>query len=235
MPRPQKYTDSEISAVVQAMIAEGGEVNPMRVRMRLGGGNVSRIKAVIAGMPRREALLSLPPGLPPVLTRELQRVSAEALQRTLSVVASHLATSPAQSPASARQGNASLRKHIEALESAAVVASERLVQAEAQRDTADRALKQVTAEKADLAKNFANLQAALRNAESDFRAAQRTIDSFERNRREDRDEIRSLQKRIEALVDEIATLKAKAPGDQQKVGARRSNSSSSRRRRVRDS
>lgn len=220
MPRPQKYTDSEISAVVQALIAEGVEINPMRVRMRLGGGNVSRIKAVIAGMPRREAHPSLPPDLPPLLTRELQRVSAEASQRTLSVVASYLASSPAQSPASARQRNASLRKHVEALESAAVVASERLVQAEAQRDAAESALKQVTAEKAALAKNLANLQAALRNAESDFRAAQRTIDGFERNRREDRDEIRSLQKRIEALVGEVGALRAKAPAEQQKVRSR---------------
>lgn len=228
MPRPQKYTDSEISAVVQAMIAEGGEVNPMRVRMRLGGGNVSRIKAVIAGMPRREAHPSLPPGLPPVLIRELQRVSAEASQRILSVVASYLASSPAQAPASARQRNASLRKHIEAFESAAVVASERLVQAEAQRDAADRALKQVTAEKADLAKNFANLQAALRNAESDFRAAQRTIEGFERNRREDRDEIRSLQRRIEDLVGEIALVKAKEAGGQRKVRSRSARSPSSR-------
>lgn len=227
MPRPQKYTDSEISTVVQALIAEGGEVNPMRVRMRLGGGNVSRIKAVIAGMPRREAHPSLPPGLPPVLTRELQRVSAEASQRTLSVVASYLASSAGQSPAS-RQGNASLRKHIECLESAAVVASERLIQAEGQRDAADRALKQITAEKADLAKTLANLQAALRNAESDFRAAQRTIDGFERNRREDRDEIRGLQKRIEGLVGEIGALKAKASGGQPKVRARSAKAPGSR-------
>lgn len=228
MPRPQKYTDSEISAVIQALIAEGVEVNPMRVRMRLGGGNVSRIKAVIAGMPRREAHPCLPPGLPPVLTRELQRVGVEAAQRTLSVVASYLATSPRQSPASVRQGNASLRKHIEALESAAVVASERLIQAEGQRDAADRALKQMTAEKTDLAKTLANLQAALRNAESDFRAAQRTIDGFERNRREDRDEIRSLQKRIEGLVGEISSLKAKASGGQQKVRTRGAKASGSR-------
>lgn len=199
MPRPQKYTDSEISTVVQALIAEGSEVNPMRVRMRLGGGNVSRIKAVIAGMPRA-APPSLLPGLPPVLAQELRRVSEEASQRTLSVVASYLANSPAQFSTSARRHNASLRKPIEVLESAAVVASERLVQTERQLDAADRALKQVTAEKADLAKNLANLQAALRNAESDFRAAQHTIDGFERNRREDRDEIRRLQKRIEDLI-----------------------------------
>ncbi|MGE3831183.1 MAG: hypothetical protein AB7F76_09345, partial [Parvibaculaceae bacterium] len=122
----------------------------------------------------------------------------------------------------------SLHKHIEALESAAVVASERLVQAEGQRDAADRALKQVTAENADLAKNLANLQAALRNAESDFRAAQRTIDGFERNRREDRDEIRSLQKQIEGLVGEIGALKTKASGGQQKVRARGATASGSR-------
>ena len=87
MPRPQKYTDPEIMAAVQTLIAEGGEVNPMRVRMRLGGGNVTRIKAVIAGMPRQEKLPALPSGLPQTLVRELQHVTSEASQQILSIVA----------------------------------------------------------------------------------------------------------------------------------------------------
>jgi hypothetical protein len=36
------------------------------------------------------------------------------------------------------------------------------------------------------------------------------IDNFERNQRQDRSEIRQLQKRIEELVAELATLKANA-------------------------
>ena len=87
MPRPQKYTDSEIVAAAQALIAEGGEINPMRVRMRLGGGNVSRIKAVVAKMPRQEPLSASPSGLPQTLVRELQQMTSEASQQILTVVA----------------------------------------------------------------------------------------------------------------------------------------------------
>jgi hypothetical protein len=53
-----------------------------------------------------------------------------------------------------------------------------------------------------------------------FRAAQRLIDSFERNRREDRGEIRGLQKRIGGLVGEIGALKGKASGRQGRAAAR---------------
>src|SRR3546814_1581153 len=69
--------------------------------------------------------------------------------------------------------------------------SERLAQTENQRDETARALKQLGQEKAELAQGFAALQSALRNAESDVRAAKRLIDNFERNRREDRDEIQN--------------------------------------------
>jgi hypothetical protein len=58
----------------------------------------------------------------------------------------------------------------------ALASSERL---EGQLDDTGRALNQL-GPKADLAQSFGSLQSALRNAESDFRAAQRLIDSFER-------------------------------------------------------
>lgn len=48
------------------------------------------------------------------------------------------------------------------------------------------------------------------NAESDFGAAQRVIDNFERNQRQDREEIRALQKRIEGQVGKIAVLRARS-------------------------
>jgi uncharacterized coiled-coil DUF342 family protein len=225
MPRPQRYTDSEIVAAAQALIAEGGEINPMRVRMRLGGGNVSRIKAVIAKLPRREPPAPLPPGLPQTLVHELQQVAAETSQQILSVVTGFWASALAESAGSAREETARLRQQVERLELEARASSARQNEAETQREEMDRAAKKLDEEKADLAQNLASLKSALRNAESDFRAAQRMIDSFERNRREDRDEIRNLQKRIEALVGEIATLKAKVPGRQQKA---RANSSGSR-------
>lgn len=52
----------------------------------------------------------------------------------------------------------------------------------------------------------AGLQAALRNAESDLRATQKLIDAFERGQGRDREEIRALQKRMEELVRENASL-----------------------------
>jgi predicted nucleic acid-binding Zn-ribbon protein len=92
----------------------------------------------------------------------------------------------------------------------------------------DRAVKRLGKERDELAQNFGGLQSALRNAESDFRAAQRMIDTFERNRREDRDEIRDLQKRIEDLVGEIALLRVKATSAQPKVRSRGASTSKSR-------
>lgn len=228
MPRPQKYTDSEILAAAQALIVEGGEINPMRVRMRLGGGNVSRIKAVVAKMPREQPLSASPAGLPQTLVRELQQVTSEASQQFLSVVAKYWTSTLAESSGPAREANATLRKQIHSLEREALASSERLAQAERQRDEMDRAVKQLGKERDELAQNFGGLQSALRNAESDFRAAQRMIDTFERNRREDRDEIRDLQKRIEDLVGEIALLRAKATSAQPKVRSRGASTSKSR-------
>ena len=227
MPRPQKYTDSEIMAAAQALIVEGGEINPMRVRMRLGGGNVSRIKAVVAKMPRQEPLSASPSGLPQTLVRELQQMSSETSQQFLSVVARYWTSTLAESAGPAREENAALRRQIDGLEREALASSEKLAQAERQRDEMDRAVKQLGKERDELAQNFGGLQSALRNAESDFRAAQRMIDTFERNRREDRDEIRHLQKRIEDLVGEIALLRAKATGAQPKVRSRGASASRS--------
>jgi DNA repair exonuclease SbcCD ATPase subunit len=199
----------------------------MRVRMRLGGGNVTRIKAVIASMPRQETLPT-PPPLPQTLVRELQHVTSEASQQILSIVARYWTSTLAGSAGPALEENARLRKQVEDLENEALASLERLAQAESQHDETGRALKQLGQAKADLAQSFGSLQSALRNAESDFRAAQQLIDSFERNRREDRDEIRSLQKRIEGLVGEIGALKGKTSGGQQNVRVRGGKSSGSR-------
>lgn len=228
MPRPQKYTDSEIMAATQALIVEGGEINPMRVRMRLGGGNVSRIKAVVAKLARQEPLSASPSGLPQTLVRELQQMSSEASQQFLSVVARYWTSTLAESAGPAREENAALRRQIDDLEREALASSERLAQAERQRDEMDRAMKQIGKERDELAQNFEGLQSALRNAESDFRAAQRMIDTFERNRREDRDEIRDFQKRIEDLVGEIALLRVKATSAQPKVRSRGASTFKSR-------
>lgn len=165
-----------------------------------------------------------------MLVRQLQQVTAESFQQILSVVGRCWARALAKSAGPVEDETARLRQQIEGLEVEARESSGRLAQAEREQEDMDRAVKKLEKEKADLAQNLGSLQSALRNAESDFRAAQRMIDSLERNRREDRDEIRSLQKRIEDLVGEIATFKAKAPGSQhqQKARARSANSSGSR-------
>ena len=78
MPRPQKYTDSDIAAAIQALAAEGEDVNPMRVRMRLGGGNVRRIKAILADRPDAAAPdHGDPTALPEALSREVQLLLTE--------------------------------------------------------------------------------------------------------------------------------------------------------------
>lgn len=226
MSRPQKYTDSEIVAAAQALIAEGEEINPMRVRVRLGGGNVNRIKAIIAGMPRgRAPRQALPANLPGALKRELQHLTTETSREILLVLAKYWAATPATSTSTMGEENARLRNRIEDLETGALAASERIALAESERKEKDAALKQLAIERDDLVRNLGILQSALRNAEADVRAAQRTIDGFERNRREDREQIRDLQKRIENMIGEIAQLKAKAAGPSQRERPRGGGSS----------
>jgi hypothetical protein len=85
-PRPQTYTDSEIVAAIQALAGEGEEINPMRVRMRLGGGNVGRIKAVIAKISSEPAVTAKAAApLPEALAREFERLSSEVAQHSLSI------------------------------------------------------------------------------------------------------------------------------------------------------
>ena len=221
MPRPQKYTDSEIVAAAQALIAQGEEINPMRVRMRLGGGNVKRIKTVLAGMPRRRSQgPALAGRLPPALKRELLHLTAEASQEILLLLAKYWAGGPTASTNTIGEENAGPQSRITDLEKVGLALSEKLALAESKREETERAMKQVATERDDLARNFGSLQSALRNAEADFRAAQRTIEGFERHRREDREQIRDLHKRIEEMICEIAQLKTKSAGAPQQKRSR---------------
>jgi hypothetical protein len=221
MPRPQKYTDSEIVAAAQALIAQGEEINPMRVRMRLGGGNVKRIKTVLAGMPRRRSQgPALAGRLPPALKRELLHLTAEASQEILLLLAKYWAGVPTASTNTIGEENDGPQSRITDLEKDGLALSEKLALAEIQREETERAMKQVATERDDLARNFGSLQLALRNAEADFRAAQRTIESFERHRREDREQIRDLHKRMEEMIGEIAQLKTKSAGAPQQKRSR---------------
>ncbi len=196
----------------------------MRVRMRLGGGNVGRIKAVIG---ERSGDLSLnaesAARLPEALSREFQRLSSEASQQILSVAAKCWAAAWAMAANGLRDESIRLRKQVDGLEKDLAASTDLLAEIEEQRDEKGRALDASTKEKAGLAQNFGSLQSALRNAESDLRAAQRIIDTFERNQRQDREDIRGLQKRIESLVSEIAVLQARssAPNVQKVASVRK--------------
>jgi chromosome segregation ATPase len=128
---------------------------------------VTRIKAIIAGMPRQEKLPALPSDLPQTLVRKLQHVTSEASQQ---IRRSSPDTGQARlgSAGPAREENARLRKQVEDLENEVLTSAERLGRAESQHDETGRALKQLGQEKADLAQSLGSLQSALRNAESDF-------------------------------------------------------------------
>lgn len=209
MARPQKYTDSDIWAAIQVLVAEGEEINPMRVRMRLGGGNIGRIKAIIAERSVELVLQDgLPAQMPEALARDFQRFSADASQQLLSLAVKCWSEAWAASQGAQRDEIPRLGKQIDGLERRLKASTDLLAELEGQRDEKNRALAVAQRERTELAQNYATMQSALRNAESDLRAGQKMIAAFERNQQQDRQEIRSLQERIEGLVAELAALKA---------------------------
>lgn len=213
MPRPQTYTDTDIAAAIQALAAEGEDINPMRVRMRLGGGNVGRIKAVIARTSSEPALgAKAAAPLPEGLARDFERLSTKAGEHILSIANRCWAAAWTECAKALRDEAVKQRTQVERLEKDISASAELITQMEDQRAKSERALDTHIKEKARLANTCTSLQSALRNTESDLRAAQRVIDNFERNQRHDREEIRDLQRRIEGLVGEIAVLKASSSG-----------------------
>lgn len=207
MPRPPKYTDDDIAEAIDSLIGEGKEVNPSRVKHLLGGGNIERIKAVID---RRGVAPSDvegdTPDLPPSMVAELKRHNDESLKQIQQLAAKLWQSACDEVAKGQKNESATLRSRISDLE-------EKLSEA-------DRQLEQVTSGAHRESETFANensrlleqceqLKGALRNAESDLRASEKTITIFERTQRQDREDIRSLQKRVEELVAELATMKAK--------------------------
>ena len=207
MPRPPKYTDDAIAEAIDSLIGEGKEVNPSRVKHLLGGGNIARIKAVIdhkrAGSPGAGADI---PDLPHSMIAELGRhneQSADDLRR----LAGRLWHSAREEASKDRKDEcAALRGRVHALE-------EELSEASRQHQRAAReGLGEggtFANENRQLAERCERLKEALRNAESDLRASGKTIAILERTQRQDREEIRSLHNRVEELVAELATIKAK--------------------------
>jgi chromosome segregation ATPase len=107
--------------------------------------------------------------------------------------------------------NIQLRRRIQALEVDITAATNLVGQVEGERDRMNGDLNICLKERDQFGQECRDLKAALRNAESDIWAIKRMIESFERNQGQDRNEVRQLQKRIEELVAELATLKANAP------------------------
>lgn len=211
MPRPQKYTDSDIAAAIQALAAEGEDLNPMRVRMRLGGGNVRRIKAILADRPDpADSHHGDPTALPEALSPEVQLLFTETSQQIAAFARKCWEAGSVEGANHARHESDRLRQQIAGLETSLATSTDLVARLERQGEEKDRALDGTGAENTKLVQTCEGLRAALRNAESDLRASQRVIDNFERNQGKDREEIRALQKRIEGLVGEIAVLKAKS-------------------------
>lgn len=205
MPRPPKYTDDDIAGAIEALISRGKEVNPSRVKHLLGGGNVSRIKAVID---RRSAGASDvegdKPDLPVAVVAEIKRHSDQSLEGTRQLAAKlwGLACDEALSE---ENESATLRTRISDLEKNLSEAARELARVTSEAHRENRALAD---ENRQLAEQREKLKEALRSAESDLRASDRTIAILERTQRQDREEIRSLQRRAEELVAKLAAIKA---------------------------
>ena len=207
MPRPPKYTDDDIAEAIDSLIDEGKEVNPSRVKHLLGGGNIQRIKGVIdrRGEAQRSAGVDAP-ALPSFVMAEIRRhndQSGDEIRR----LATKLWQSACDQVSKDRKNEAAgLRGRVFDLEDKLSEAEHQLQQATPE---GGRGYGAVANENSQLVEQCEQLKEALRNAESDVRASGKTITILERTQRLDREEIRSLQKRVEELVAELATIKAK--------------------------
>ena len=210
MSRPQKYTDSDITSAIEFLSSTGQDINPMRVRMKLGGGNVARIKAILEKRQPSQVAQARPPfSRPPnALLNEFNQLSQEASKQIFGLMNEGWEHACKEAALALHDDYSRLSRRVENLEGDLAASTGLLAEMEVQRDRALRDLEIRTKDREDLAKQCADLKAALRNAESDLRATQKIIGNFERNQQQDRDEIRQLQRRIEDFIAEIASLKS---------------------------
>ncbi len=196
MPRPPKYTDDDIAGAIHSLIDQGKEVNPSRVKHLLGGGNIERIKRIIGrtGADTPGAMVDTP-GLPPSMTAELRRHNDQNINETRRLATRLWQLACDEASKGRKNEDATLRNRTLDLE-------EKLSEAHRQSDT-------FTNENRKIVEQCQLLTEALRNAESDLRASGKTITILERTQRLDREEIRLLQNRVETLVAELATIKAR--------------------------
>lgn len=207
MPRPPKYTDDDIAEAIDSLIGEGKEVNPSRVKHLLGGGNTKRIKAVIdrrgRGPSSAEADM---PDLPPSMMAELGRHNDRSADDLRRLAARLWLSAREEASKGLETESAALRSRVLDLEERLSEASRQLQRAAPERHGEGGTF---TNENSQLGEQCEQLKEALRNAESDLRASGKTITILERTQRQDREEIRSLQNRVEELVAELASIKAK--------------------------
>ena len=210
MPRPPKYTDDDIAEAINSLIVEGKEINPSRIKQRLGGGNVERIKAIID---RR----SIDPGaaglretdLPPPVLAELMRHNDQSRKETQQLVTKLWQSALDEARKGKQDESASLRDRLSELEEALSRSNDSTRELERINSELRREREKVTKDRDELSEQCRQSTAALRNAESDLRASERVISVLERSQRQDRDEIRSLQKRVEELLTELTSIRMK--------------------------
>lgn len=210
MPRPPKYTDDDIAGAIDSLIGEGKEVNPSRIKQRLGGGNIERIKAVID---RR----GVDPGvaeqggidLPPPVLAELRRHNDQSQKVIQRLVTELWNSARDEAQKGKRDEGASLRGRILELEKELSRSNGSVRELERNNSKERQEREKVTKDRNELSEQCRQLTAALRNAESDLRASERVISVLERSQRQDRDEIRSLQKRVEELLTELTSIRMK--------------------------
>ncbi|MGK2740355.1 DNA-binding protein [Tepidicaulis sp. LMO-SS28] len=207
MPRPQKYSDDDISVAIDSLLGAGKEVNPSRVKHLLGGGNIERIKAVIEkkSLGSRNAAADSP-DLPSAMMVELRRHNDQGADEIRRLAAKLWQLAYDELSRGQEKESIVLRRRIADLEEELAEADRRLENAKSESPGEGETF---TDENKQFTEQCEYLKEALRNAESDVRASEKIIAVLERTQRQDRDEIRSLQKRVEELVTELATIKAK--------------------------
>src|SRR5437764_11379999 len=117
LPRPQKYTDSDIVAAIEFLASTGQDINPLRVRTRLGGGNVARIKAIIQEQAGQIAHTAASIATAPEsLSTEFQRASREMSQQMLLLASKCWVAACTEAASAVRDESLRLRSRLEQLE-----------------------------------------------------------------------------------------------------------------------
>jgi len=109
-----------------------------------------------------------------------------------------------------REQSDSLRRRISELEGELSTVSDSVRQLEQAILEERQKREKVTKDRNEISEQCGQLTAALRNAENDLRASERVISVLERGQRQDREEIRLLQKRVEEILTELTSVKLRS-------------------------